>query len=152
MMNIRELSSGSYVTVKIGVLRYFVQVVEILRDARVSVIWLEPVYDGEDYVLGKIYTFPLEQLHGISLSQLDMERFGFTEGDEKGWQKVYWFGLDMKLLYRYDKKRSLGRFRFKTDYRKSYVSIGCHYFHQLQNIMRFLTGGELEFEFKAIDK
>ena len=152
MINIRELSSGSYVTVKIGVLRYFVQVVEILRDARVSVIWLEPVYDGEDYVLGKIYTFPLEQLHGISLSQLDIERFGFTEGDEKGWQKVYWFGLDMKLLYRYDKKRSLGRFRFKTDYRKSYVSISCHYFHQLQNIMRFLTGGELEFEFKAIDK
>jgi len=79
---------------------------------------------------------------------LDMARFGFTDSDEKGWQKVYWFGMDMKLLYRYDKRQSTGRFRFKTDYRKSYVSISCHHFHQLQVIMRYLTGGELEFEYR----
>lgn len=149
MVNIRELAVGSIVTVKVGVIRYFVQVVEILRDDRISVIWLEAVYNHEDYIIGKIYIFPLEQVHGISFSQVDMSRFGFTNSDEKGWQMVYWFGVDMKLLYRYDKQRMIGSFRFKTDYRKSYVRISCHLFHQLQNIMRFLTGGELEFEFKA---
>lgn len=60
---------------------------------------------------------------------------------------MYWFGLDMKLLYRYDNKKMVGSFRFKTNYRKSYVRISCRYFHELQNIMRFLTGGELEFEY-----
>lgn len=148
MVNRRELSVGSYVTVKVGCFRYFVQVVEILRDDRISAVWLESVSYGENYVFGKIYTFPLAQVHGISFSQLDMARFGFTDSDEKGWQKVYWFGMDMKLLYRYDKRQSTGRFRFKTDYRKSYVSIRCHHFHQLQVIMRYLTGGELEFEYR----
>jgi len=104
MVNIRELSVGSFVTVKVGVIRYFVQVAEILRNNRVSVIWLEPAHDSKDYIVGKIYVFPLEQVFGVSFSQTDMERFGFTESDEKGWQKVYWFGMDMKLLYRYDKR------------------------------------------------
>ena len=149
MVNIRELSVGSFVTVNVGIIRYFVQVAEILRNNRVSVIWLEPAHDSEDYIVGKIYVFPLEQVFGVSFSQTDMERFGFTESDEKGWQKVYWFGIDMKLLYRYDKRNMIGSFRFKTDYRKGYVRISCHQVHQLQNIMRFLTGGELEFEFKT---
>lgn len=151
-MNIRELTVGDYVYVSAPQYNGVVgQVIEVLRDGRVSVIIVSQTHEDGQYVTGSVYTKPLSELSGIVICLACVLReFGFTDSDEKGWILAYWFGTDMKLLYRHDWRKNTASFRFKTDYRKSYVSISCQYVHELQNIMRFLTGGELEFEYKKI--
>lgn len=149
MINIRELSIGSYVQVWGDNQNWNTcQVVEILRGDRVSVVMVH-VWDGStSYMIGKIYTFPISKVAGICITPTPLKEIGFTDSDERGWVLTYWFGIDMKLLYRHNNHKQVASFRFKTDYRKQYVSISCRYIHELQNIMRFLTGGELEFEYK----
>ena len=61
------------------------------------------------------------------------------------WKLMYYFG-DMRLYWKYDKKKQYNTFKFKPDYTmKQWTKIECMYIHSLQNIVRFLTGGELEF-------
>lgn len=149
MMNVREIPVGSFVGVYGSPTNLMTcQVVEILRDNRVGVIIFNQTQDDGQYITGKIYTFSFSKLEGISCIWFYLREFGFTDSDEKGWKLVYWFGTDMKLLYRADYKKEIAYFRFKSIFRKDYVRISCKYVHELQNIMRFLTGGELEFEYK----
>lgn len=54
-----------------------------------------------------------------------------------------------KLLYRHNKAQNRASFRFMSDFTKTYTRISCYCVHELQTIMRFLTGGELEFEYKT---
>lgn len=149
MINKRELSVGSYVEVQLSYGWLICQVVEILRDDKVGAAVLYQSNSKGEYMIGKIEVFPLSSLNGIRCTWTPLRDFGFTDSDERGWKLVYWFGLDMKLLYRYDNKKMAGSFRFKSNFRKSYVHISCRYVHELQNIMRFLTGGELEFEYHS---
>ncbi len=151
MLNKRIIPVGSYILRVVHDIFQLCQVVEVLRDDRISVVIIRQSPINDDCQIGKIYTFPLSDFQGQPCFKNDLRRFGFADSDEKGWQLVYWFGIDMKLLFRHDKSSHLSRFRFKSDYRKSYVSITCRYFHELQNIMRFLTGGELEFEYRNIE-
>lgn len=151
MIGIRELTVGSFVGVYGSPTNLMTcQVVEILRDNRVGVIIFNQTQDDGQYITGKIYIFPLSKLEGINCLWFYLREFGFTDSDEKGWRLVYWFGTDMKLLYRADYKKEIAYFRFKSHYRKSYVRISCKFIHELQSIMRFLTGGELEFEYKPV--
>ena len=93
MMNKKEIPVGSYVYVYGSTTNLMTcQVVEILRSDTVGVFVVGQTQDDGKYVTGKIYSFPLSKLEGIS----------------------------------------------------------CKYVHELQNIMRFLTGGELEFEYHQI--
>ena len=150
MINIREIPVGSYVQVWGDNQNWNTcQVVEILRDNQFSVVMID-VWEGSSlYIIGKIYTFPITKLAGICFTHTPLRELVFTEADAAmGWPLVYWFGVDMKLLYRHNKQKQVASFRFKTDYRKQYISVSCKYIHELQNIMRFLTGGELEFEYK----
>lgn len=151
MINIRELSVGSYVQVWGDNQNWNTcLVIEILRDDKISVVMID-VWDGSSlYVIGKIYTFPITKVGGICITNTPLKELGFTEADERGWTLVYWFGIDIKLLYRHNKHKQSASFRFKTAFRKQYVSISCRYVHELQNIMRFLTGGELEFDYREI--
>ena len=152
MMNVREIPIGSFVGVYSSPTNLMTcMVVELLRDNRVSVIVYHQTQDDGQYTTGKIHTFPLSQLEGICCTCSTLKNFGFTDSNEKGWKLVYWFGVDMKLLYRPTNKQNLASFRFKSDFRKSYVRISCIYIHELQNIMRFLTGGEMEFEYKNVE-
>lgn len=149
-MNIRELPKGSFVQAWSNDSGWMLcQVVEVLRNDSVSVLIFHQNRRDKDYALGSIATFPLDKLDGVLMTPGNMKNFGFTDSDERGWKLVYWFGTDMKLLYRYDGKKAIAHFRFKSVYRKSYVRISCHHFHGLQNLIRFLTGGELEFEYKT---
>lgn len=97
-------------------------------------------------------TFIPSFVEGLLLTDSVLERIGFVDSDLKGWMKMYYFG-DMRLYYRYSYKDGYAHhasFRFKSVHTKGYVRISCQYVHQLQNIMRFLTGGELEFTYKAL--
>ena len=150
-VNIREIPVGNYVLVQAdGQYLMTCQVVEILRGDRISSIILEVSDKNAPYTIGQAYTFPLSEVFGMSIAEAPLRQLGFTDSDERGWRLVYWFGMDMKLLYRNDNHRQVASFRFKSTYRKTYVSISCLYVHQLQNIMRFLTGGELEFNYKTL--
>lgn len=151
MMNKKEIPVGNYVYVYGSTTNLMTcQVVEILRSDTVGVLVVGQTQDDGKYVTGKIYSFPLSKLEGISCIWFLLREFGFTDSDEKGWNLVYWFGTDMKLLYREDYKKEVAYFRFKSSFRKSYIRISCKYVHELQNIMRFLTGGELEFVYHQI--
>ena len=150
-VNIREIPAGSYVRVYAnGQYLMTCQVVEVLRGDRISAVIFEVSDKDTPYTIGRIYTFPLSEVFGVSVAEAPLRQLGFTDSDERGWRLVYWFGMEMKLLYRYDNHRQVASFRFKSTYRKTYVSISCLYIHQLQNIMRFLTGGELEFNYKTL--
>lgn len=97
-------------------------------------------------------TFIPTFVEGLLLTDSVLERIGVVDSDLKGWMKMYYFG-DMRLYYRCFSKDGNARyasFRFKSAYTKSYVRISCQYAHELQNIMRFLTGGELEFTYKRL--
>lgn len=151
MINKKVLPVGSYVAVYGSSVNLMVcQVIEVLRNDTVRVVIFGQTQDDGRYKTGKIYPFPLASLEGISCLWFHLSEFGFTDSDEKGWNLVYWFGTDMKLLYRADYKKEIAYFRFKNIHRKSYVRISCRYIHELQNIMCFLTGGELEFEYKKL--
>lgn len=149
IVNIREIPVGSFVEVWTSDMNVLTcQVAEVLLGDNVRALILHQSYDFGQYDTGSIVTFPLSLVRGIRCTWTSLRQFGFTDSDEKGWKLVYWFGTDMKLLYRYDNKKQYASFRFKSTFRKGYVSISCVEFHRLQNIMRFLTGGELEFEYK----
>ena len=152
MVNIREIPVGTFVEVWSSAANPMLcQVVEVLRDGKVGVLIFRQSHPDGQYQTGSIATFPLSRLNGIRCTETPLRQFGFTDADERGWKLVYWFGTDMKLLYRYDNRREVGSFRFKSGYRKSYVRISALYFHELQNIMSFLTGGELEFRYVGQD-
>jgi len=149
-ININELSLGCYVLCFDEQDMALCQVIEITRDARIGAKILRTTEFGKRLEVGHTEMFSVENVHGLSCRGGNLKSLGFVASDERGWELVYWFGTDMKLLYHRDKRKQTASFRFKTDYRKHYVSISCRYVHELQNIMRFLTGGELEFDYREI--
>ena len=74
------------------------------------------------------------------------QKIGFVWIDDRRTRLVYYF-RDMELTYRYDKRSMIARFHFKSQFTKSYTRISCNYIHELQSIMQFLTGSELEFKY-----
>lgn len=92
-----------------------------------------------------------DEVSGLLINGDVLTKLGFVVADEKGWKLMYYFG-DMRLYYRYSYKNgyaSHASFRFKPAYySKSYVRVSCQYVHELQSIMRFLTGGEMEFTYQ----
>ena len=148
-MNIRELSVGSFVRVNLG--RYGLLTGMVGENGRrqmgVFIIENTLVPDSlRRFTIGKLHHFKHSRIEGIAIDMFSLSRMDFVPADKTGWQLMYYFG-DMKLLYRYNKNRKSVSFRFMSDFTKIYTRISCHYLHELQTIMRFLTGGELEFNY-----
>ena len=151
MRNIRELSIGSLVSFfQPDATEYICEVTEI----RKRVVWLRILdilrndINAEPETplkIGETVKLPNGRINGITIYENFLRMLDFVESDEKSWSVMYYYG-DMRLYYKYYKAGRFARFKFKPDYtQKTWVRIDCHYVHQLQNIMRFLTGGELEF-------
>lgn len=138
-MNKRDLSIGSIVY-------------NIVMNVEVEVVEL---YKSKARIVGQmksgkyVTTFELEHnydlIKGIEINEDSLQKIGFVWNDDNRRHLVYYFA-DMKLTYRYDKRNRMSRFIFKSDFKKTYTRISCEYIHELQNIMRFLTGSELEFK------
>lgn len=143
MRNIRELSIGSIVSMleENRIIRHF----EVMQISSNGEIELQELF-GEH----KRFCTDISNIEGAFLHAETLKKIGFIESDEKSWQLMYYCG-DMRLYYKYYKAGRFVRFKFKPDFtQKQWVRIDCHYVHQLQNVMRFLTGGELEFEYKSM--
>lgn len=101
-----------------------------------------------EFSIGKMIILPNGRIISIFIEEKMLRKIGFIESDERAWSLMYYFG-DMRIYYKYDKTIRAARFKFKPDFtQKRWVRIDCLSVHHLQNIMRFLTGGELEFEYK----
>ena len=143
-MNIHELSLGSFVKVNLRIGIISCQVTGI-NEEKITVKVLDNFGNGS-FSIGEECSF----FHGY-VTQWDIDKetlmsLGFIESDKKGWDLLYWFG-DIKLYYRYDVRNDTARFRMTSIYQKRFTSIECHGVHRLQNIMLFLTGGELVFDY-----
>lgn len=151
-MNIRELSIGSLVCFfDPDGTQYMCEVTEI--NVKVGLRILDKLYNDinsepeRKQKKGDIIKIPNGRINGIPIYENFLRMLDFIESDEKSWSVMYYFG-DMRLYYKYYKSGRFARFKFKPDFtQKTWVRIDCHYIHQLQNIMRFLTGGELEFKY-----
>lgn len=148
-MTIRELSVGSYVQVNLGRYGLLTGMVGEINSRQLGIFVIEKILVPDfirRFVVGKLHHFKLFRIEGILIDDFRLRHLGFLPADKSGWQLMYYFG-DMILLYRYNKNRKIASFRFMSDFTKSYTRITCHFLHDLQTIMRFLTGGELEFEY-----
>lgn len=151
-MNIRELSIGSFVCFfEPDGTQYMCEVTEI--NVKVGLRILDRLYNDinaepeRKLKKGDIIKLPNGIINGIPIYENFLRMLDFIESDEKSWSVMYYFG-DMRLYYKYYKAGRFARFKFKPDFtQKTWVRIDCHYVHQLQNIMRFLTAGELEFKY-----
>ena len=148
-MNIHELSIGSYVMVNLGRYGLLTGMVGEITSRQLGIFIIEKTLVPDSlsrFVVGKLHHFKLSRIEGIFIDDLSLLHLDFVPSGKAGWQLMYYFG-DMKLLYRYNKNCKSVSFRFMSDFTKIYTRISCHYLHQLQAIMRFLTGGELEFNY-----
>ncbi len=152
MRNIRELSIGSLVSFfQPDGTQYICEVTEINVKVGLRILdRLRNDINSEPEQTLKIWDsikLPNGRINGIPIYENILRMLDFIESDEKSWSVMYYFG-DMRLYYKYYKAGRFARFKFKPDFtQKTWVRIDCHYVHQLQNIMRFLTGGELEFKY-----
>lgn len=157
MRNIRELSIGSFVNFfQPNGVEVFCEVTQIRQHIiGVKVVDIRCNDVGEDATdvrIGKEILMPIGRVNGLFIVDFILKRFGFIESDEKSWTLMYYFG-DMRLYYKFNKKLRCARFKFKPDFtQKTCVRIDCVFVHQLQNIMRFLTGSELEFKYMEYGK
>lgn len=155
-MNIRELSIGSLVCFfEPDGTQYMCEVTEI--NVKVGLRILDRLYNDinaepeRKLKKGDIIKLPNGRINGIPIYENFLRMLDFIESDEKSWSVMYYFG-DMRLYYKYYKAGRFARFKFKPDFtQKTWVRIDCHYVHQLQNVIRFLTGGELEFNYKRYE-
>lgn len=150
-MNIHELSIGSYVMVNLGRYGLLTGMVGEITSRQLGIFIIEKTLVPERlsrFVVGKLHHFKLSRIEGIFIDDLSLRHLGFVPSDKTGWQLMYYFG-DMKLLYRHNKAQNRASFRFMSDFTKTYTRISCYCVHELQTIMRFLTGGELEFDYKT---
>lgn len=146
MRNIRELSIGSIVWVSQPDAReWLCQVVGIYEKmVKVKVLHSST---GEPSIIGTEYDYPIGRINALDIMEHTLKDVGFIESDERAWKLMYYFG-DMRLYWKYNSKLRYSTFKFKADFtEKRWVRIDCKYMHALQNIMRFLTGGEMEFNY-----
>ena len=146
MRNIRELSLGSIVWVAHADGREWMCEVIGLYEKTVTVKVLKSS-TGETSVVGTEHTYPQGRINSLSIMVHTLKDIGFVESDESAWSLMYYCG-DMRLYWKYDVKKGYSRFKFKPDFtmKKNWIRIECNSIHSLQNIMRFLTGGEMEFK------
>lgn len=141
MDNIREISIGSIVTMR----------EETTTLKRYEVLGISVNGEVELHELGNLKRFctNINNIEGAWIHTDALRYMGFVESDEKAWQLMYYFG-DMRVYFKFDKRLRHARFKFKPDFtQKQWVRIDCRFIHQLQNVIRFLTGGELEFEYRS---
>ena len=139
-MNKKELSIGSVV--------YNVQMklnVEIVELHEHKAIVAGNITSGR-YVTPFKKEFDYDKIEGVEINHDSLQKIGFVWIDDRRTRLVYYF-RDMELTYRYDKRSMIARFHFKSQFTKSYTRISCNYIHELQSIMQFLTGSELEFKY-----
>ncbi len=161
-INERELSIGDIVRVKIDDIQYEQtfqekivltgEVTEIRKDLiGIIVKEIKTIVPYETKLkIGDEILVPKRRAFGLYIDKDSLICLDFIDSDERAWKLLYYFG-DMRLYYKFDNKNMCACFKFKPDFtQKTWVRISCLYVHQLQNIMRFLTGGELEFNFKKI--
>ena len=146
-MNKRQLTIGSLVgltniDMNDGVL--ICEVITLLPDEAQLKVLLVLAKDYDKIREGQIVRVPYTEIAALPLNEILCPVIGFVESDQRGWQFKYYFG-DMDLLARCDSNKRLTYLRYKSRYSKTYLRISCMFVHELQNIMRFLTGGELEF-------
>ena len=152
MRNIRELSIGSIVSFFEPDATEYICRVLAPTEGLTSVVIIDIVKNDigsePEFKIGAKKRLPKGRINGVFIEEKVLRKIGFIEPDERAWKLMYYFG-DMRLYYKYDKKIRAARFKFKPDFtQKRWVRIDCLTVHHLQNIMRFLTGGELEFEYK----
>lgn len=154
MRNIKELSVGSFVSFfqpngtecicEVTEIRKAViglQIVDIVRND----VGDSPENDAK---IGKEILMPKGLVNRIGITDAFLRNLDFVDSDEKAWKCMYYFG-DMRIYYKPD-KQGFSVLKFKPDFtQKQWVRISCFYVNQLQNIIRFLTGGELEFQYKT---
>ena len=46
---------------------------------------------NSDYIIGKIYSFPISNIVGVVISEEKLRNLSFTDSDEREWTLVYWF-------------------------------------------------------------
>lgn len=91
-----------------------------------------------------------DEVCGLLINGDVLTKLGFVVSDKKGWKMMYYFG-DMRLYWKYDKRKCYSTFKFMPDFtQKPWTRIECAFVHSLQNIMRFLTGGEMEFTYQTV--
>lgn len=153
MRNIRELSIGSFVSFfQPNGTEFFGEVSQLRENIiGVKVVDIRKNDCGEDpepeIKIGQEFMMPKGRINGIFIVDFTLKRFDFIESDEKAWTLMYYFG-DMRIYYKFNRNLRLARFKFKPDFtQKTWIRIDCVFVHQLQNIMRFLTGGDLEFKY-----
>ena len=146
MRHIRELSIGSIVWVARPDCREWLCEVCGIQEKTVKVRVLHSS-TGEPSVIGTEHCFPVGCINAHEVMIHILRNIGFIESDERSWKLMYYFG-DMRLYWKYDVRKRYSTFKFKPDFTdKRWIRIECRYIHQLQNVMRFLTGGELEFKY-----
>lgn len=137
-MNIRELSLGSLVIVEIDGIEHGPCEVVKLNSDTLNALW------GDN-----LLSVNHDKVSGLPITGDVLRHLGFIKSDERAWKLVYYFG-DMRLYWKYDKRKHYSTFKFQPDFtQKRWTRIECAYIHSLQNIMMFLTGGELEFFYKS---
>jgi len=149
-MNIRELSVGSFVRVNLDRYGFLTGMVGEIGRRQLGVFIIEKTLVPASlrrFTIGKLHHFKHSRIEGIAIDMFSLSRMDFVPADKTGWQLMYYFG-DMMLLYRHNKAQNRASFRFMSDFTKTYTRISCYCVHELQTIMRFLTGGELEFDYK----
>lgn len=146
MLNKKETPIGSIIRCHLSdKVHAICEVIETYESGcKCRIVDICPGSESDGKMLGTEPTIEYECCMGVICCLDNMRHVGFISSDERGWRLMYYFG-DMKLLYRYDNRSHLARFRFKPSGVRRYVSISCRYVHELQNIMKFLTGCEMEF-------
>lgn len=154
MRNIRELSIGSIVCVcqpdstellcEVCGLGEKILKKTVKKIVKVKV--LKSSIDDPD-VIGTTRTYPIGRINAHEIMVHILKAIGFIESDERSWKLMYYCG-DMRLYWKYDVRKRYSTFKFKPDFtQKQWVRIECRHIHKLQNIMRFLTDGEMEFKY-----
>ena len=148
MIDKTETPIGSIIKARLTEGHYLIcEVVETYASSCMAmVVECRPSGEHDDKIIGTLPRLEYDVCHGVECDSESLSRIGFVESDEKGWLLVYYFG-DMKLLYRHDRSKGFARFRFKSSYSTRYVGFSCYFIHELQNMIHFLTGGELKFSY-----
>lgn len=147
MINKKEIPIGSIIRVNVNDL--YTAVCEVVEpyseECLVRILRVADQGEKEGFGAGTEHKFSYKACSGLMLFEANLRSIGFIESDERAWRLMYYFG-DMRLYWKYDKRKCYSTFKFRPDFtRKAWTRIECAFIHSLQNIMRFLTGGELEF-------
>jgi len=153
---VRELSIGSIVAFYDANASQYICLVKELKEQQVVVFILDihknDIGSEPEFKTGIKKKLPVDRICGVMITEESLRKIGFIESDERAWKLMYYCG-DMRLYYKYDKLINYPRFKFQPDFtQKRWIRIECIEIHKLQSVMRFLTFGKMEFEYKIEKK